>query len=299
MDFTQLKKNLLELPIVIWGIMLIATLIHVFLCAERWLAVLDALNMDRTSPQHMHKIGFDRQDANKYTLIGCFFNQCLPSGIGGDVYKAIAAKSKGFKTSDAVNSTVIDRVYGLLSFSFYSIIFIPFYWGDLTKSHLGMAIIALSFMPPIAFVGLLLLNKADTEYWWKIPVMGRLVAKAISIFQVFSLAILKTAKNNFKKIIICSMLANFMCYFAITIASHYLGSGIGMDQLMLVFTFVMIVTILPISFAGWGLRETTFVMATGLLGADPNHALTLSVLYGLTHLIASLPGLVIWIANKQ
>ncbi|HTV28367.1 MAG TPA: lysylphosphatidylglycerol synthase domain-containing protein, partial [Xanthobacteraceae bacterium] len=60
-----------------------------------------------------------------------------------------------------------------------------------------------------------------------------------------------------------------------------------------------LVQTLPISIAGWGIREGFLSAAFGLVGVWPEKALTLSVLYGLLTLIGSLPGGVIWLLQRR
>ncbi len=51
---------------------------------------------------------------------------------------------------------------------------------------------------------------------------------------------------------------------------------------------------IPISIAGWGIREGVMVSAFGFFGVLPEQALALSILYGLLLLGVSLPGVIIW-----
>ncbi|MBI1336277.1 MAG: flippase-like domain-containing protein [Phycisphaera sp.] len=48
------------------------------------------------------------------TMVGCFFNYCMPGTTGGDVVKAYYAARGSGRRTDAVMSVVIDRVLGLL-----------------------------------------------------------------------------------------------------------------------------------------------------------------------------------------
>jgi uncharacterized membrane protein YbhN (UPF0104 family) len=51
---------------------------------------------------------------------------------------------------------------------------------------------------------------------------------------------------------------------------------------------------IPISIAGWGVREGIMVMGFGYLGVPPEQALALSILYGLLLLVVAIPGVIIW-----
>jgi glycosyltransferase 2 family protein len=55
-----------------------------------------------------------------------------------------------------------------------------------------------------------------------------------------------------------------------------------------------LVQAVPISIAGWGVREGFFVAAFGLTGVAAPHALAVSILFGLINLLISLPGGAVW-----
>jgi uncharacterized membrane protein YbhN (UPF0104 family) len=57
---------------------------------------------------------------------------------------------------------------------------------------------------------------------------------------------------------------------------------------------VILVTVVPISIAGWGVREGAMVVAFGFIGVPASAAFAVSVLFGLTLAAASLPGSLIW-----
>jgi hypothetical protein len=56
---------------------------------------------------------------------------------------------------------------------------------------------------------------------------------------------------------------------------------------------------LPISIAGWGVRETAMVGLFGLIGVPGEGALVLAVLFGLVGIAAALPGGVLWLASRD
>ncbi len=61
---------------------------------------------------------------------------------------------------------------------------------------------------------------------------------------------------------------------------------------------IILLTAAPISVAGWGVGEALFVKIFGQLGVEPFRSAALSILYRLTGLIWSLPGLVFYLLIK-
>jgi len=62
---------------------------------------------------------------------------------------------------------------------------------------------------------------------------------------------------------------------------------------MLMLPLIILISSIPISFAGWGLRESVMVVGLGFAGMPASEALALSVTFGLGLLCIGLPGLVI------
>jgi hypothetical protein len=59
----------------------------------------------------------------------------------------------------------------------------------------------------------------------------------------------------------------------------------------------MLATTLPISIAGWGVREGAMVAAFGLIGVSQEGAVVLSLLAGILAVVACLPGGLIWLMS--
>jgi uncharacterized membrane protein YbhN (UPF0104 family) len=75
------------------------------------------------------------------------------------------------------------------------------------------------------------------------------------------------------------------------------GATIGLWPLLLVTFPVILIALLPISFAGWGVREGGMVAGLGLFGIDPSLAASASVAFGLSLILSSLPGGVLLLAR--
>jgi uncharacterized membrane protein YbhN (UPF0104 family) len=88
-----------------------------------------------------------------------------------------------------------------------------------------------------------------------------------------------------------------------SLAAYCIARSIGIDVSLIatiaVIPIVTIVSALPISLAGWGVREFSVVTLLGLLGIEREAALLLSVEFGLIGTLMSLPGGVIWLAIRR
>lgn len=64
---------------------------------------------------------------------------------------------------------------------------------------------------------------------------------------------------------------------------------------MCLMPLVILLTILPISFAGWGVREGAMVGLFAMSGASKRQSWPVSIAYGVILIVSSLPGFAAWI----
>jgi uncharacterized membrane protein YbhN (UPF0104 family) len=62
---------------------------------------------------------------------------------------------------------------------------------------------------------------------------------------------------------------------------------------------VMLITMLPISIAGWGVREATMGLAFGYAGLMTSEGVNISLLYGAVSFIVGLVGGLVWILSAE
>ena len=77
---------------------------HCVLHTLRWMAVINA---------NGHRLTF--KTALRFVLIGHFFNQALPSSVGGDAMRVWCAYRAGLVFSTAAKTVIIDRLFTLVS----------------------------------------------------------------------------------------------------------------------------------------------------------------------------------------
>jgi uncharacterized membrane protein YbhN (UPF0104 family) len=70
-------------------------------------------------------------------------------------------------------------------------------------------------------------------------------------------------------------------------------------QVVAVVAPAMLLMLLPVSFAGWGVREGAMAVGLSLVGIPTDRAVAISVAFGLALLFASLPGAAVLLANRR
>ena len=100
------------------------------------------------------------------------------------------------------------------------------------------------------------------------------------------------------KILMISLIAQFCFFAAVYCISVSAGIQLSFLQIMVVLPAIALVSSMPFSFGGWGLREGAFVYGLGLLAVPMETAFSISVQIGLVSLIATvLAGLPALLSN--
>lgn len=106
-----------------------------------------------------------------------------------------------------------------------------------------------------------------------------------------------------KQILLKAFLYSIAIQLFIIITIYILAKGLLLNLSFLsLFVFVPIITVvslLPISISGIGLREGAFVILLGMINISPEKAMALSILWFLSIVVAGLPGLFVYLKNAD
>ena len=226
----------------------------------------------------------------RIVAIANFLNQGLPGSIGGDVYRGFALTRFGFSKSWSIQSLFLDRMFGLVFMSVMGLFaLISFDWDLMQKPECMMLILIM-----LAIVcGFTLFCQLD-----RIRLPEYVTSKV-----AFLCNMTKVSRQFFGAKDILFMITGFMVmfflYFPVYLFAVDLGYKLSLTAILFVMPMVFLLSSLPISFAGWGVRETTFITLFGLFGMPNDQALTLSVMYGLVSLFSVMPGLLVYLFAEK
>jgi hypothetical protein len=249
------------------------------LAAYRWSLIMGALKFNETFTFYLTRY-----------FKGAFFNQALPGSIGGDAVRGLELGKMGYSKREAFSGIFIDRIVGLAGLLILNLI-ANLLSGHLLPTWLFNLINAISIGGITGFTLLILLRKIA---WLQNYRVTQIFASLSSRFrQVYS---------N-KQAIIAQITLSVIIHFLSILALFELSRAIGMTLPLSVFLVavppVFLLTIIPISLAGWGVRESAMVGIFLLIGAAKEMILSVSILYGVMLIVASLPGLFIWLRGKK
>lgn len=83
------------------------------------------------------------------------------------------------------------------------------------------------------------------------------------------------------------------------VVSRGLNMEISFVSALVLIPPVLLIAMLPISVAGWGVREGAMVVALALVGVHSAQSLALSICFGLLLIALSLPGGIVWFLTRH
>lgn len=229
-----------------------------------------------------------------YTAMGYFFNNLLPTGFGGDAVKSLAFGKKFNQTSQSVSAVLLARIQGLLAMFLCFFIALPF---ALSKAEIPLVYTLIMTAASLACVIFILLCLFSD----KLPIPQFISNKFSFIGKLQnSLSIYRKHK---KQILLSSLDSLWLQLLTLFIAYAYFRAvGVDIDiSILVVFTSITIViSMVPISLNGIGVREGTQVaLFTGILGIPAPVVLSAGLLGYIPLLFQAAQGAVVLLARKK
>ena len=226
------------------------------------------------------------------TFIGGFFNQVLPTSFGGDAVRMWQAHRLGVGGQAAVIGVLLERINGLFGLVLLTALGAAYLGGDINNHAIRLSLLATL---PVAVAGVLALATLDRlpERWRQISALKEAARLARDSRRVF------LAPATALPLLLLSMLSHVLAAAAIYAFAEGLHLGLPFATCVALFSAVILVTTIPISFAGWGLREGAMVALFAFAGLGADTALALSLAFGAAYLVASLPGCALWLAWRH
>jgi hypothetical protein len=220
--------------------------------------------------------------------IGVFFNQALPSSVGGDAVRMYLGRKHGLSLQGTINGVMLERVVNVFGLILLVVATQPFLLARIGDNPAKYVFPALAVLAVAGIVFLMLLDRIPERFrsWSIVRGLANLASDTKRLFLSPRYA-LPAVGFGILGMILLSLIVYFL---AISLDIRIRA----IDCVVLV-PPVMLIASVPISIAGWGLRETAMVAAFGFIGVAEGDAFILSLLFGLANIVAALPGGLIWL----
>ena len=229
-----------------------------------------------------------------YTAMGYFFNNLLPTGFGGDAVKSLAFGKKFNQTSQSVSAVLLARIQGLLAMFLCFFIALPFVLTQTDIPLVYTITMTVALLACMVFVVLCLFSD-------KIPI-PRFLTDRLSFIPKLQTS-LSIYRQHKKQILLSSLDSLWLQLLTLFIAYAYFRAvGVDIDiSILVVFTSITtVVSMLPISLNGIGIREGTQVaLFTGILGIPAPVVLSAGLLGYIPLLFQAAQGAVVLLAKRE
>ena len=262
-----------------WVIMALLLLaLQVFLLAHRWRLITQAFDN-----------GLSLGEATKFSMVGLFFNQTLPSIVGGDGFRMWLASRTAMSNTAAIHSVLLDRFAGLFGLVLLSLISLPPLFRLLPEGPAKWAITGIVCLGFIGTAVLLLLGgPAGRRFRKRMPL--RLVIDLSQDLRRIAMVRARTLR-----LMVISTLIHLITVVVISFLGMAVGAPVTLEQALVIVPPMLLISSAPITIAGWGVREGVMVFALGAMGLAAADAIGVSVLYGLCLVVIGLPGGPVWL----
>lgn len=276
-NIDQLWKTLREARLDLLFLALLMQFGSTSLSAYRWQLIMHNLNFGQS-------LSFYWRSYFKAS----FFNQGLPTSIGGDAIKVLDVAGQGFRKRDALYGILLDRITGLAALMWLNLVA---YMSD--SSLLPSPIYHLTLLLAVgSLAGFAIVSSLRYLSWFDAyPRLRMLKTISERLHQAFL--------NDRILLIGSSLLIPALAMLSVSVIGRALGLRYDLATYFIIVPLAILLTIIPVSLAGWGIREGTLVTLFSLIGADKAVILAMSILYGLMQIIVSLPGFIIYLGNRK
>jgi glycosyltransferase 2 family protein len=280
-DISKISHDLKAFNLKFLLLILALCWISQLVCSARWRILAASLQMP----------GSYRGFVKLY-FVGMFFNIGLPSLIGGDFVKAYMLSRRSDKPLQLGLASVFqDRAAGLISlilYGFLAILIHPISWR-------GFPLLVVYLLSLAAIAVVLWIVASGGKLYSRFIILHRQtlaqkILKTLAEFhQALGMSHLKT--DEFFRIAIYSFFNSGLALWALQLVTVAAGQPVGIIPFSALFPLIVLVTMLPITLSGLGLRELVYVEALSLVGIPRDQGLIISLATTAIFLLCNLSGI--------
>ncbi len=220
--------------------------------------------------------------------VASLIGQFLPSTVGGDAFR-IGALATITGVKDSFRTVLTDRAVGMVGLA---IVVLPTGAALAIQSRFAQATVWPLLMAAggIGFAILL------------VTVFPRLkhphaLLRPFQMLAEDMVAVLRGRSIRVLVISVCIHVLAILVFVCLANALHQDAKLLW--PIAIVVPPALLISSLPVSLGGWGIREGAIVAGFALLGQEPGVPLLLSLIYGVLGVAVSLLGTIVWTANPS
>jgi len=233
----------------------------------------------------------------KYYLIGLFFNNFLPTGIGGDVFRIYNLIQTSGDRTISFASVMTERLLGISSTLILALISFILLRDEFRTNMVLYIIIGLIALV-ILFFAIVFIKKLAApieKLTAKLTLfrLGERIQKFLDAIRFYS-----NSKVVYLKILVVSVLGQVLIIVKAYVLALALGIEVSLVYMFLVVPIAIILSMLP-SINGIGFRDGAYVILLAKVGVSKAAALSLSFLTLFIPILISIAGGILFMLQKK
>jgi uncharacterized protein (TIRG00374 family) len=217
----------------------------------------------------------------QFSSIGYFYNLFVPGGFAGDVVKGIKTKDAGPRYSAA--AVILDRYFGMLSFVFLLLPSLLLFRRLFVNDSVRFCLLILCLLTVASFVLFL------KSRWFNqlVKALQRLAMPKIN--GLFSaLSDYAADGSRIRNTLAISLISTTLLILVFEFLAKSLHQNIPVLYHFIFIPAIIIISAVPISFRGTGVRELSFILFYGQIGIGREMSVAISILYLFVMMILSI-----------
>lgn len=281
-DGIKIIETISQISLLSFSLMIAGFWVIQIAIAARWRFILQAQNQDVPLTSLI-----------KAVFIGHLFNQGLPSSIGGDLYRIMALHQHHIPLGTCLSSVLFERLIGFLGLGLLCLICTPLEWGAIQNTALFWPVILSLSLFIVIMIGLFIVHNF-TQRWITFLSFSKKIQPFVDLVQN-----IVQYRHYLIPAVIISGFVSIVSILNCLVLLNGLSLELTFSQAYLVFPVVFILSSLPISLGGWGVREGLMMIAFQTFGIAGETALAFSLLYGFIQLLSAIPGIFFWVYTPR
>lgn len=279
-DLDELRASLAKTDPVFVFLAVLTPYAGFYITSLRWKGLLDVQGVHIRQP-----ILF------RSCMVAVFFNQIMPSTIGGDMIRMYDSWKAGATRAVSISTIVVDRVLGLFALAIFAVLGLFFIRGDLADAnYVSLAVVAVALglggFIALVFSPIRGMVEFARAIYTKLPgPFGKFFGKVDRAVEPF-----RGQHSSLVRALGLSLLLQLNVVLLHYLLSRAIGIELGFIDYFYVVPVALFVMLIPISINGIGVRESMFVFLLGSMGVAKSDALVLSLLAFSIFLVHGLMG---------
>lgn len=239
----------------------------------------------------------------RMVLVAHFFNSVLPGGVVGDVWRVYDGHDQTRRGPAVLSVVAVERVLGLQALGLVAIGAVPFATRDVLGAEIfgpvAMAAAACAFAPLallVPAVGRSVRGAANRGAFGlsRFPRVKRVLEETLDGF-----AQLRADRGRLLFAVAASLVCQGVPVVAVWALAQPLAGHVQPVWFAILVPFVTLMSMLPISVGGTGVREVLFVSLFGRVGLSASAGLVLGLSIGAVNLVWAVLGGVLFAVGRR